>query len=232
MLRGVGERAAAIVLGAGAGARLGAEEPKAFLPIGGRPILAVAAAAAAASPAITSVIVAVPPGYEDLGRACVEGLDVTVDVVAGGATRQASVRAALAALPATIGIVAIHDAARPFAPPDLFDAVVEAVVAGADGAIPILPVTDTVKRLDGGRIVGTEPRHVLGLAQTPQAFRLAALRAAHDAAEATGRQVTDDAMLLERSGDVVAVPGDPMNFKITTLLDLARAESRMGGTGG
>jgi 2-C-methyl-D-erythritol 4-phosphate cytidylyltransferase len=225
----VGERAAAIVLGAGAGVRLGAEEPKAFLPIGGRPILAVAAAAAAASPAIATIVVAVPPGYEDRGRACVEGLDMVVDVVAGGATRQASVRAALAVLPANVPIVAIHDAARPFAPPDLFDAVVEAVVAGADGAIPILAVTDTVKRLDDGRIVGTEPRDVLGLAQTPQAFRLAALQAAHEAAEAAGRHVTDDAMLLERTGDVVVVAGDPMNFKITTLLDLARAEARMGG---
>jgi 2-C-methyl-D-erythritol 4-phosphate cytidylyltransferase len=228
----VDERAAAIVLGAGVGARLGAEEPKAFLPIGGRPILAVAAAAAAASPAIATIVVAVPPGYEDRGRACVEGLDVAVDIVVGGPTRQASVRAALAVLPANVRIVAIHDAARPFAPPGLFDAVVGAVIAGADGAIPILAVTDTVKRLDDGRIVGTESRDALGLAQTPQAFRLAALQAAHEAAEAAGRHVSDDAMLLERSGEVVAVAGDPVNFKITTLLDLARAESRMGGADG
>jgi 2-C-methyl-D-erythritol 4-phosphate cytidylyltransferase len=89
-----------------------------------------------------------------------------------------------------------------------------------------------VKRLDDGRVVGTEPRDVLGLAQTPQAFRLTALQAAHEAAEAGGRRATDDAMLLERTGEVVWVPGDPMNFKITTLLDLARAEARMGGADG
>jgi 2-C-methyl-D-erythritol 4-phosphate cytidylyltransferase len=228
----VGERAAAIVLGAGAGVRLGAEEPKAFLSIGGRPILSVATAAAAASPAIAMIVVAVPPGFEERGRACVEGLPVPVEVVTGGSTRRASVRAALAAVPANVPIVAIHDAARPFAPPGLFDAVVGAVAAGAEGAIPILPVTDTVKRLADGRVVGTEPREALGLAQTPQAFRLAALISAHDAADAVGPVVTDDAMLLERGGNVVAIQGEPMNFKITTLLDLARADARMGEPGG
>ncbi len=222
-------QAAAIILAAGAGTRLGAERPKAFLPIGDRPMLAVAAAAAAASPAIAAIVVAAPIGYEDEARACLEGLPVPTTVVDGGATRQASVRAALAVLDGPL-IVAVHDAARPFAPPDLFTEVVRAVAAGIDGAIPVIAMTDTVKRLDGIRVVDTVARDDLGLAQTPQAFRVEALRTAHAEATRAGYDVTDDAMLLEQVGTVVAIPGDPRNFKITTMLDLARAEARIGGS--
>jgi 2-C-methyl-D-erythritol 4-phosphate cytidylyltransferase len=221
-------QAAAVILAAGVGRRLGSEVPKAVLGIGDRPMLAVAAAAAAASPAIAAIVVTAPPGYADAAQACLEGLSVAATVVEGGATRQASVRAALAVLEGP-QIVAVHDAARPFAPPDLFTEVVRAVAAGADGAIPVVPAADTVKRLDGIRVVDTISREDLGLAQTPQAFRVAALRTAHEEATQAGKDVTDDAMLLERVGTVVAVPGDPRNFKITTMLDLARAEARIGG---
>jgi 2-C-methyl-D-erythritol 4-phosphate cytidylyltransferase len=224
-------RAVAVILAAGAGRRVGAEIPKAFLPIGERPMLAVAAAAAAASPAVHAIVATAPPGYEDDARGCLEGLEVACTVVTGGATRQASVHAALAEMADDVEVVAVHDAARPFAPPDLFTAVIEAVADGADGAIPVLAVTDTVKRLDGGMVTATVDREELALAQTPQAFRVAALRKAHDEAAAEGVAVTDDAMLLEGSGTVVTVPGDPMNHKITTMLDLARAEARMGGVG-
>lgn len=224
-----GDRAAAIVLAAGAGRRVGAKIPKAFLPIGGRPILSVAAAAAAASPAVEALVVTAPPGYETEARACVEGLALPTTVLTGGLTRQASVRAALSALGEDIAVVAIHDAARPFAPPDLFTAVIEAVREGAAGAVPLVPVTDTVKRVLGGRVVGTVDREELGLAQTPQAFRVAELLHVHDLAAQEGREVTDDAMLLEGVADVVGVAGDPMNVKITTMLDLARADARMGG---
>jgi 2-C-methyl-D-erythritol 4-phosphate cytidylyltransferase len=221
-------KAAAIVLAAGAGTRLGAERPKAFLPIGDRPMLSVAAASAAASPAVAAIVVAAPAGYEEEAGACVEGLPVPATVVRGGLTRQASVRAALDALDGP-EVVIVHDAARPFAPPDLFTEVVRAVTAGADGAIPVTAVADTVKRLDGLRVVDTVSRDDLGLAQTPQAFRVAALRSAHEQAVHAGYEVTDDAMLLERIGSVVAVAGDPRNFKITSMLDLARAEARIGG---
>ncbi len=221
------QRAVAVVLAAGAGRRLGAELPKAFLPVGDRPMLTIAAAAAAASPLISAVVVTAPEGYEDVARGCVERLAVPSRVVTGGATRQASVRAALAAIEPDVGIVAVHDAARPFAPPDLFTEVVRAVANGADGAVPIVPMTDTVKRIAAGRVAATVDRDELGLAQTPQAFRVDVLTAAHARAAAEGREVTDDAALLERDGRVVAVPGDPMNFKVTTLLDLARAEARM-----
>jgi 2-C-methyl-D-erythritol 4-phosphate cytidylyltransferase len=221
--------AAAILLAAGAGKRIGATRPKAFLPIGERPMLSVAAAAAAASPRIGALVVAAPPGYEDEARSSVEGLSLPTTVLTGGRTRQASVRAALSALAPDANVVVVHDAARPFAPPDLFTEVIRAVEAGADGAIPVVPVTDTVKRLDGIRVVDTIDRTELANAQTPQAFRVGVLRAAHERAVTDGDAVTDDAALLERTATVVAVVGDPMNFKITTLLDLARAEARMGG---
>jgi 2-C-methyl-D-erythritol 4-phosphate cytidylyltransferase len=222
-------RAAAILLAAGVGRRIGATRPKAFLPIGERPMLSVAAAAAAASPLIGALVVAAPPGYEDEARSSVEGLMLPTTVITGGRTRQASVRAALAALAPDADIVVVHDAARPFAPPDLFTEVIRVVDAGADGAIPVIPVTDTIKRIDGIRVVDTIDRAELANAQTPQAFRVPVLRDAHGRAAADGELATDDAMLLERNATVVAVAGDPMNFKITTLLDLARAEARMGG---
>lgn len=225
-------RAAAVILAAGAGRRLGAEVPKAFLSLGGRPILAAAAAAAAASPVISSLVVAAPPGYERDARACVEVLEVRTAVVTGGRTRQASVRAALAELASDVTVVAVHDAARPFAPPDLFTTVVTAVTEDVDGAVPVLPVTDTVKRVVEGRVLETVDRASLGLAQTPQAFRVDALRAAHEAAAEAGTSVTDDAMLLEEMGRVIAVRGDPGNFKVTTMLDLVQARARLGDADG
>lgn len=223
----------AVVLAAGAGRRVGAQEPKAFLTIGGRPILSVAAGAAAASPAVGSMIVTAPPGWEERAQASVEGCGKPVEVITGGVSRQASVRAALDAVPAGTGVVAVHDAARPFAPPDLFTAVIDGVDGEVCGVVPVVPVTDTVKQVSDDRIVGTLDRERLGLAQTPQAFDVAVLRAAHDRAAATGAALTDDASALELDGRaVLAIAGDPMNVKITTLLDLARADARMGGAGG
>jgi 2-C-methyl-D-erythritol 4-phosphate cytidylyltransferase/2-C-methyl-D-erythritol 2,4-cyclodiphosphate synthase len=154
-------------------------------------------------------------------------------VVTGGESRQASVRRALAAVGHGVRIVAVHDAARPFAAPDLFTAVIEAVTDDLPGVIPVVPVTDTVKRLRDGVVAGTVDREDLGLAQTPQAFSAEALRDAHERAAAAGLLLTDDAAVLELAGhDVRAIPGDPMNTKITTLFDLAQAEARMGVVGG
>lgn len=223
----------AIVLAAGVGRRIGAEEPKAFLPIGGRTMLAVAAAAAAASPAIGSLVIAAPSGWEDRAAEEVRGVSTPVDVVVGGLTRQASVRAALEALGDRSRWVAVHDAARPFAPPELFTEVLEAVRAGATGAVPVIPIADTVKRVRDGVVVGTEARSELALAQTPQAFDTEVLREAHERAARAGIDLTDDAAILEWAGHtVVTVPGDPMNVKITTLMDLALAGTRIGGDGG
>jgi 2-C-methyl-D-erythritol 4-phosphate cytidylyltransferase / 2-C-methyl-D-erythritol 2,4-cyclodiphosphate synthase len=227
------DAAIVILLGAGAGRRLGAEEPKGFLSIGGRPLLAVAAASAAACPLVGGLVVTFPPGWEGRARACVEPLGTDARFVEGGESRQASVRAALGEVPGSLEIVAVHDAARPFAPPDLFEGVLGAVESGADGAVPVLGVTDTVLRIRGEIVEGTEPREELVLGQTPQAFRTAVLREAHAKAEAAGASFTDDASMLRWAGfEVRAIPGDPANVKITTLADLAQADRRMGGGGG
>jgi 2-C-methyl-D-erythritol 4-phosphate cytidylyltransferase len=217
------EGAVAIVLAAGRGERLGAGGPKAFAQLAGRPILAHAVTAALACPEVRMVVVAAPPGAEDLAHAIVEPLGAHA-VVAGGATRRASVRAALEAVPAEVPAVVCHDAARPFATPGLFSRVI-AALEGVDGVVPVLPVPDTVKRVAKGVVLGTEPREGLVLAQTPQAFDAAALRAAHERAERQADEVTDDAAALERAGyRVRAIPGEATNFKITTPEDLARAE--------
>lgn len=146
--------------------------------------------------------------------------------VAGGATRSDSVRAGLAKVPAEAAIVVVHDAARPLAAGSLFAAVIDAVRAGADGAVPGLPVPDTLKRVDRDRVVATVDRDGLVAVQTPQAFRAAVLRAAHSA----GGDATDDAALVEAAGGtVVVVPGDPANVKVTTPEDLAWAASFISG---
>lgn len=222
-----------ILLGAGAGRRLGAAEPKALLSIGGRPMLGVAAAAAAASPLVGGLVVAFPPGWEGRARACVEDLGVPAELVEGGDSRQASVGAALAKVPGEVGIVAVHDAARPFASPELFARVVQAVADGADGAVPVLAVTDTVLRVRGEIVEGTVPREELALGQTPQAFRTSVLREAHAKADVAGASFTDDASMLRWAGfEVRAISGDPANVKITTIADLAHADRRMAGDDG
>ena len=145
-------------------------------------------------------------------------------VVAGGATRSASVRCGLAAVPDGCDIVVVHDGARPVAGAPLFEAVVAAVAAGADAAVPGVAVADTIKRVEDGHVVETVPRDDLVAVQTPQAFRSEALRAAH----ATGGEASDDAALVEAAGGlVVVVPGDPDNLKITTKADLSLAWTRL-----
>jgi 2-C-methyl-D-erythritol 4-phosphate cytidylyltransferase len=231
-------RAVVIVLAAGGGHRLGSDEPKAFVSIGGRPLVVLSSTAAAASPAVGSVVAAVPPGLEDRARELLAGIDLPVTVVAGGDSRQASVALALEAVPDDVQVVLCHDAARPFASPDLFTAMVEAIDQHVDraidehvdGAIPVVPVTDTVKRVAAGLIVGTESREDLALAQTPQAFRLDAFQEAHRRAQEASVSFTDDAGVMEWAGyRVAAVQGDPRNFKVTTLMDLARARARVEG---
>ena len=222
-----------ILLAAGAGRRIGAAEPKALLRIGGRPMLSVAAAGAAACPSVGGLVVTYPPGWEGRTRACVEDLEVSARLVEGGDSRQASVRAALASVPEPVDVVAVHDAARPFATPELFARVIRAVADGADGAVPVLAMTDTVLRVRGDVVEGTEIREELALGQTPQAFRASFLREAHAKAEAAGASFTDDASTLRWAGfQVLAITGEPANVKITTLADLAQADRRMGGRDG
>jgi 2-C-methyl-D-erythritol 4-phosphate cytidylyltransferase len=127
-------------------------------------------------------------------------------------------------MPDDVEVVIVHDAARPLASPGLFRSVVDAILAGADGAIPGLAVTDTVKQVDAGVVVGTLDRSALVTVQTPQAFRATALRVAH----ASGTDATDDAALLERDGmRVVVVEGEVTNIKITGPADIAIAEHHL-----
>jgi 2-C-methyl-D-erythritol 4-phosphate cytidylyltransferase len=146
-----------------------------------------------------------------------------VIVVAGGAERQASVAAALAAVPAGPEIVLVHDAARALTPPELVESVAEAVRAGHDAVIPVLPVVDTIKDVGAGEVVlGTVDRSALRAVQTPQGFRRSVLAAAHAAA---GDPLTDDAGLVEKLGiPVVCVPGSEYALKVTRPFDLALAE--------
>ena len=145
--------------------------------------------------------------------------------VAGGATRSASVRAGLAAVPDEAEIVCVHDAARPMAGIELYRRVIDAVRAGADGAVPAVPVSDTIKIVDGdGVIVETPERASLVAVQTPQAFRADMLRKAH----AKGREGTDDASLVEAiGGRVITVPGDVANRKLTDRADLDWANAHL-----
>jgi 2-C-methyl-D-erythritol 4-phosphate cytidylyltransferase len=148
-----------------------------------------------------------------------------VGSVIGGATRSASVRNGLEAVPEDASVILVHDGARPFASLDLFDRVIDAVRAGADGAIPGVAVTDTIKRVSvDGTIIGTVERADLRAVQTPQAFRSGALRDAYIG----GNDATDDAAVVEASGGrVVVVAGDPENRKITTPADLEWARKKV-----
>jgi 2-C-methyl-D-erythritol 4-phosphate cytidylyltransferase len=216
--------AVAVVLAAGSGDRLGLGTPKGFATLAGRSILAVALEATTECPEVVSVVATVPAGWEERARAEVRA-SKPVAVIAGGRSRHQSVRLALAAVPHDTPAVLVHDAARCLASPGLFRAVL-AALEDADGAIPVVSVPDTVKRIRDGLVVATEPRDELGMAQTPQAFRAAALRDAHRRAEAEAIEFTDDAAALEWAGySVRAVPGERTNVKITTPEDLAWAEA-------
>jgi 2-C-methyl-D-erythritol 4-phosphate cytidylyltransferase len=208
----VSERVATwtIVVAGGTGARFGSV--KQFELVGAERVVDMACEVARRS---SDGIVVVLPSTVDVDRWPRQHGDVAV---VGGGTRSASVRAGLAAVPVAAEIVCVHDAARPLASAELFERVVAAVRAGADGAIPAVPVTDTIKVVDeGGAVVATPDRSTLVAVQTPQAFRAAVLRAAH----AAGGDDTDDAAAVERHGGrVVTVPGETWNRKITERDDL------------
>jgi len=210
-LRRPGEVIWTIVVAAGAGTRFGG--PKQFEVLGDRRVMDWSIAIA--REASDGVVIVLPPEVAEK-----EG------GVAGGATRSESVRKGLAAVPKTATIICVHDAARPFANEDDFARVIDAVVSGADGAVPAIPVADTIKVVDDtGQVVRTPDRGSLRAVQTPQAFRAEMLRRAH----ASRGEGSDDASLVEaEGGKVVVVDGEVLNRKITTRDDLewARAQQR------
>ena len=216
--------AVAIVLAAGRGERMDSPIPKALMAFDGATVVARAVEHAAAAASVSGVVVVAPPGFEAAVRQAVEGSGVEA-VVPGGETRHASVVAGLSAVAGHVERILCHDAARPLASPELFERTLEALEAW-DGVVPVLRVIDTVKRVQDGRVEGTEPRDALALAQTPQAFRAAALRDAHGRAAADGFEGSDDALLLERAGyRVRAIEGERTNLKITTPEDIRFAEA-------
>ncbi len=207
----------ALIVAAGQGLRSGSTLPKQYAPLAGRPMLAWSHAALSAHPAIDAVLVVIAPGQEALAAQAVPG----VRTVVGGARRQDSVAAGLAALAGADRIL-VHDAARPF----VSAAVIDRLLAALDdhhGAVPVLPVADTLVRDDGALV----PRAGLHRVQTPQAFRLPALARAH--AGWQGGEATDDAQMVRAAGGSVAlVEGDAMLEKVTYPADFAAAEARRG----
>lgn len=209
---------------AGRGERLGAGVPKGLRPVRGEPLLAHAVRALLAAPSVDVVVVAAPPDDVAAVRTVLSELfaRAAVDVVAGGPTRQASVAAALAALPAEVDVVLVHDAARAFVPVDLVERVVAQVRESGAAVVPCLPVRDTVRTTEGFPV----DRAGLVVVQTPQGFPRRWLVDAHERAQASGRTATDDATLVEEAGGrVVLVEGAEEAFKVTTPLDLLLAES-------
>ena len=199
---------AVLVPAAGAGLRLGPGGPKALRLLASEPLLVHAVRRVAASPSVRLIVVAAPAAEVEAVRALLAPV-APVTVVAGGAERQESVALALATVPAEIGIVLVHDAARALTPPALIESVAAAVRAGRPAVIPVLPVVDTIKEVGPDEtVLGTVDRSVLRSVQTPQGFRHAVLAAAHAAA---ADPVTDDAGLVEKAGiPVTCVPGSEL----------------------
>jgi 2-C-methyl-D-erythritol 4-phosphate cytidylyltransferase len=218
----------AVVVAAGSGTRLGSDRPKAFVKLCGRLLLTHSVEMLDDHPAVDGIVLVVPSGWEEPATLLADDLAAgkVAAAVTGGRTRAESVAAGLAAVPADVDVILVHDAARPFATPALVSRVLDGV-ADADGAVPGLALTDTVKRVSGGRVVETLDRSQLVSVQTPQAFIAQALRSAFAGAGDTAADATDCASLIERAGGSVAVvAGERGNAKITDAQDLAAAEAR------
>ena len=218
----------AVLAAAGRGERLGSDRPKAFARLGGRPLLAESLERLEGSEWIDAIVIAAPPEWEEPSILVAEEIAATKvsSAVTGGETRSESVRLGLADVPGDAAVVLVHDAARPLVPDEVIERVLAPLGEGWDGAVPVLPLSDTVKRVDGERVVETLPRGELVAAQTPQAFTAEVLRQAL-AGDVSG--ATDCASLVEaRGGRVKVVQGDPRLLKITGTDDLALVESWLG----
>jgi 2-C-methyl-D-erythritol 4-phosphate cytidylyltransferase len=210
----------AVLAAAGRGERLGEDRPKAFAKLRGRPLLAESLERLEASGWIDAIVIVAPAGWEEPAILLAEELACSkvVACVAGGETRAESVRAGAAEVDEDAAVIVVHDAARPALPEEVLERVLTALNGGWEGAVPALPLADTIKRVRDGQVVETLPREELAAAQTPQAFLAPILREAlsGDLADAT-----DCAALVEaRGGRVTTVPGDPRLLKVTDPADL------------
>ncbi len=215
----------AVLAAAGRGERLGSDRPKAFARLGGRPLLAESLERLENSGWIDAIVIAAPPEWEEPSILVAEEIAATKvsSCVAGGESRSESVRLALAEVPADAAVVLVHDAARPLLPEAVIERVLAPLSEGWDGAVPTVPLADTVKRVEADRVVETLCRDDLVAVQTPQAFLADVLR------RAVGGDVsaaTDCASLVEaQGGRVKVVEGDPRLRKVTDAADLALVET-------
>jgi 2-C-methyl-D-erythritol 4-phosphate cytidylyltransferase len=215
----------AILVAAGRGERLGLDQPKAFAKLGEDPLLAEPLRRLEESDWVDAIVLVAPPGWEEPAILLAEelGCGKVSACVPGGETRADSVRAGMAEVPADAVVVLVHDAARPLLPEAVIERVLAPLSDGWDGAVPGLPIADTLKRVgDDGAVLETVSRDGLHGVQTPQAFPAEVLRAA----VAAGGDATDCAALVEaRGGRVKVVQGDPRLLKVTTADDLAKIAS-------
>jgi 2-C-methyl-D-erythritol 4-phosphate cytidylyltransferase len=211
----------AVLVAAGRGERLGGDRPKAFVRLGELPLLAEPLRRLDAAELVDAVVVVVPEGWEEPAILLAEelGASKVTACVTGGATRAASVRAGVEEVPDDAAVILVHDAARPLLPPEVIPRLLTALGEGFDGAVPALPVSDTVKRVDRGVVVETLDRGALVAVQTPQAFVAPVFRHA----VARRGEATDCAALVEAGGGrVKVVEGDERLLKVTTDADLER----------
>ncbi len=209
-----------ILAAAGSGSRFGTSVPKQFTELQGRPLYIHALEAFTAH--CQDVVIVLPETWKAKVHSQLSEIEssVRIKLEIGGSTRQESVGKGLHRLNPEVELVLVHDAARPFCPPNLIDRVIEGV-RRTGACVPVVPVSDTVKELEHGRVVRTLDRSTLGLAQTPQGFSAELLRRAFDQALETGFNGTDEAMLVEQLGESVeAVPGHAGNIKVTWKGDL------------
>jgi 2-C-methyl-D-erythritol 4-phosphate cytidylyltransferase/2-C-methyl-D-erythritol 2,4-cyclodiphosphate synthase len=220
-------KVSAIIVAAGSGTRLGLETPKAFVPINGATLLSYVLRTIRAVEALDEMVLAVPSGTHQLARAEVNaaGLQIPVKITEGGRERQDSVRLGLRLTSAESELIVIHDAARPFATPEMFSSCIAAATQSG-GSIVAIPVADTLKQVAHGTVISTAGRDGLWQAQTPQSFHRELLIKAHERAQREHITVTDDAHLCEYIGvKLQVVQGSVSNLKITTPDDLRLGEA-------
>jgi 2-C-methyl-D-erythritol 4-phosphate cytidylyltransferase len=214
----------AVLAAAGRGERLGADRPKAFAKLRERPLLAESLERLEASDWIDAIVIVAPPGWEEPSILVAEelGCAKVTACVSGGETRAESVRAGVAEVEDDAAVIVVHDAARPLLLDEVLERVLTALNEGWDGAVPALPLADTIKRVRDGQIVETLPREELVATQTPQAFVAPILR---EALTGDLAGATDCASLVEPRGRVTTVPGDPRLLKVTDESDLELVSS-------